>query len=109
MNLHTALDISILAATIVSQLWWLYQWIGAQRTIRQLREQLKAKGGSNQHLHNAIGNIVGEAKKRMFDALSLGAELELAISNFIADLTRELAEIVKGEPRSGRDVHKVAK
>jgi hypothetical protein len=54
---------------------------------------------SSQHLHNKIGNRIGECKRRLFDALRLGADLELAISNFLADLTRELAEIVKGEHR----------
>lgn len=49
------------------------------------------------HLHAQIGDVVYQCKKRLFHALSLGADLELAISNFIADLTRELAGIVKGD------------
>lgn len=92
MNLHTTLDIAVLAATILSQLWWLHQWTRAQRTIRELREQVKAKGG-NQHLHNAIGNIVGEAKKRMFQRLDTGQDLELAIGQFKIELASALDRI----------------
>lgn len=51
----------------------------------------------NQHLHNKIGNVVGECKKRLFQSLKVGADVELAISNFLTDLKRELSEIVKGE------------
>lgn len=92
MNLHTALDIAVLAASILSQLWWLYQWARAQRTIRDLREQLMAKGG-NRHLNNVIGNAVGEAKKRMFQRLDTGQDLKLAIGQFKIELASALDRI----------------
>jgi hypothetical protein len=51
------------------------------------------------HLHQQIGDAIHANKKRLFEALKLGADLELAIRNFICDLKRELEEIVKGGER----------
>lgn len=49
---------------------------------------------SQQHLHNKIGNVIGEAKKRMYERLKGGAELRTAISEFVRELQQALAEIV---------------
>lgn len=47
-----------------------------------------------QHLHNRIGNAVGEAKARMFRRLKANLDLRSAIALFTNELQRELAEIV---------------
>lgn len=52
---------------------------------------------SGQHLHARIGKVIYAAKKRLFKSLQLGADLDLAVQTFISDLSRELAQILKGE------------
>lgn len=49
---------------------------------------------NEQHLHNKIGNQIGEAKRRLFDRLKNGADLETAIAQFVGELRLALAEIV---------------
>lgn len=39
-----------------------------------------------QTLTNKIGNAIGECKKRMFDRLKQGQDLELAIDQFMVEL-----------------------
>jgi len=51
----------------------------------------------SQHLHQKIGDAIHGCKKRLFEALKLGADVELAVNNFLTDLTRELSKVVKGD------------
>jgi hypothetical protein len=55
---------------------------------------------SEPHLHNKIGDVIRDCKKRLYRSLKLGADLELAIKCFLEDLTREFGVIVKGERRT---------
>lgn len=48
---------------------------------------------SEQHLHNRLGNVIGEAKKRMFQRLNTGQDLELAIAQFKIELASALERI----------------
>lgn len=48
---------------------------------------------SNQHLHNRLGNVIGEAKKRMFQRLNTGQDLELAIAQFKIELASALDRV----------------
>jgi len=50
----------------------------------------------SQHLHNAIGNCVGECKKRLFDRLTAGAEVDESLAIFIRELRVELELITLG-------------
>lgn len=47
-----------------------------------------------QHLNNKIGNAVGECKKRLFDRLNNGADLETALAQFFGELRLVLDSIV---------------
>lgn len=49
---------------------------------------------STQHLHNKIGNAIGECKRRLFDRLKNGADLEDAIAQFVGELRLALDSIV---------------
>lgn len=49
---------------------------------------------SDQHLHNRLGNAIGEAKKRMFQRLKANLDLRSAVALFTNELQRALAEIV---------------
>lgn len=49
---------------------------------------------TDQHLHNRIGNAVGECKKVMFQRLSSGADLQTAIAQFICELNVKLDRII---------------
>lgn len=40
----------------------------------------------DQHINNAIGNAIGECKKRLLDRLKQGQDLELAIDQFLVEL-----------------------
>lgn len=46
-----------------------------------------------QHLHNKLGNAIGEAKKRMFQRLNTGQHLELAIAQFKIELALALNRV----------------
>lgn len=46
-----------------------------------------------QHLNNKIGNAVGECKKRLFNRIRDGADLETAIAQFIGELRLALDSI----------------
>ena len=48
----------------------------------------------SQHLHNKIGNAIGEAKRRMFQKLKDGSELERSVADFLRELEIALREIV---------------
>lgn len=50
----------------------------------------------SQHPHNRIGNIIGEAKKDLFQRLKSGADIDAAIAQFIRELRVNL-EIVSLE------------
>lgn len=41
---------------------------------------------SDQHFQNKIGNVIGDCKKRMFERLHQGQDLELAIDQFLVEL-----------------------
>jgi glutamine synthetase type III len=59
---------------------------------------------SNQHLHNTIGNVIGEARKRLKDRLKAGTDLDAAISLFLSELKLELDQVVKNlNPRTTLD------
>lgn len=49
---------------------------------------------SNQHLHNKIGNAIGEARKRLKDRLKSGANVNDATAVFIAELRLEFETII---------------
>lgn len=51
----------------------------------------------NQHLHNKIGNAIGECKKRLFDRLKAGANLDNALAQFFGELTLALETIAREE------------
>lgn len=48
---------------------------------------------SDQHLHNKLGNAIGETKKRMFQRLAEGQDLELAIGQFKLELASALDRV----------------
>lgn len=49
---------------------------------------------SDQHLHNALGNVIGECKKVMYERLKAGSDLETVIAQFICELNVELDRII---------------
>lgn len=53
-----------------------------------------------QHLHNRIGNCIGEARKRMLDRLKSGADLDDSIAVFIAEARLGLQTIARDEAES---------
>lgn len=48
---------------------------------------------TEQHLHNRIGNAVGECKKRLFVRLKQGVTLEKAIEDFLAEIRDALKNL----------------
>lgn len=52
---------------------------------------------SEQHLHNRIGNAIGEAKRRLLNNLKNGVELERSITEFLSEIASQLGLILKGE------------
>lgn len=50
---------------------------------------------SNQHLHNKIGNVIGEEKRELFDRLRAGISVEVAISQFVFYVAHALADVVE--------------
>ena len=49
----------------------------------------------SQHLHNRIGNAIGEQKRKLFDRLKRDEELEVAVSDFIIEVSNALREIAR--------------
>ena len=49
---------------------------------------------STQHLHNKIGNAIGECKRRLFDRIRNGADIETAFAQFVGELRLALDEMV---------------
>jgi hypothetical protein len=49
---------------------------------------------SNQHLHNKIGNVIGECKRQLFNRLKAGADIETALAQFFCELNLRLDRIV---------------
>lgn len=47
-----------------------------------------------QHLNNKIGNAIGECKRRLYDRLKAGVDLETAISLFVGEIRLALDSIV---------------
>lgn len=47
-----------------------------------------------QKVRQTIGNAVGEAKRRLFDRLNAGADLDTAIAQFIGELRLALDGLV---------------
>lgn len=50
---------------------------------------------SSQHLHNAIGNVIGEEKRQLFDRLKAGVSPDVAISQFVFYVAHALADVVE--------------
>lgn len=48
-----------------------------------------------QKLHNSIGNALGECKKRLFDRLKDGANLQDAVALFVAELSLALEVVAR--------------
>lgn len=49
---------------------------------------------SSEHLHSLIGKAISERKKGLYKSLSSGADLKVAIAQFMLELQRALSEIV---------------
>lgn len=67
------------------------------RFIKRRREPRPPSTTKGQHLHNKIGNAIGECKKQLYDQLKAGENLALACDKFLNDVTRELRAIVARE------------
>lgn len=52
---------------------------------------------SQQHLHGLIGKAISEHKKGLYKSLKNGADLKVAIAQFIYQLQQRLGEIVRAE------------
>lgn len=50
---------------------------------------------SEQHLHNKLGNAIGECKSRMYQRLKADLDLRSAIALFMQELQTEFREIVE--------------
>lgn len=48
-----------------------------------------------QHLHNKIGNAIGECKKRLLDRLREGANIDDALAQFFGELTLALETVAR--------------
>lgn len=48
-----------------------------------------------QKLHNSIGNALGECKKRLFDRLKAGTDLQDAVAVFVAELNLALEVVAR--------------
>ncbi len=71
-------------------------WI--QRVFR--RSGARRPTSAKQHLHNKLGNTIGERKHEMFVQLRTGATPETAVNRFLVDIRRDLLEIVDTENRN---------
>lgn len=49
----------------------------------------------SQHLHNMLANEIGQCKKRMFERLKAGAELEDAVAAFVGELRLAMECVVR--------------
>lgn len=59
---------------------------------------------SEQHLHNKLGNVIGEEKREMFDRLKAGIAVEVAVSQFVFYVAHALADVVENlNPESVTD------
>lgn len=59
---------------------------------------------SDQHLHNKLGNVIGEEKREMFDRLKAGIAVEVAVSQFVFYVAHALADVVENlNPESVTD------
>lgn len=58
----------------------------------------------DQHLHNKIGNVIGEEKRELFDRLKAGIAVEVAVSQFVFYVAHALADVVENvNPESVAD------
>jgi hypothetical protein len=48
---------------------------------------------TTQHLHNRLGNLIGEAKRRMFDRLKAGQSVADAIDQFLDEIRSALENL----------------
>lgn len=51
----------------------------------------------DQHLHNAIGNAVGECKRRLYDRLKETKDVQTEIARFMAELEMALETALRNE------------
>ena len=51
----------------------------------------------NQHLHNKIGNAVGECKRRLYDRLKTAKDIQTEIARFMAELDLALEVALRDE------------
>lgn len=59
---------------------------------------------SDQHLHNKLGNVIGEEKRQLFDRLKAGIAVEVAVSQFVFYVAHALADVVENlNPESVTD------
>jgi hypothetical protein len=47
-----------------------------------------------QHLHNRIGNLIGQRKQALYSALRHGADFDREIDSFIEDISAELKSVI---------------
>lgn len=58
----------------------------------------------DQHLHNKIGNVIGEEKRELFDRLKAGIAVEVAVSQFVFYVAHALADVVENlNPETVKD------
>lgn len=50
---------------------------------------------TQQHLHAQIGDIIRASKKRLYSQLKEGVDLEVAISDFIIEVSNKLRDVAK--------------
>lgn len=50
---------------------------------------------NGQHLHNKIGNAIGECKKRLFDRLKESDDIQTQLARFFAELELALETVVR--------------
>lgn len=50
---------------------------------------------TQQHLHNRIGNLIGECKKRLFERIKAGEDLQIAVAKFFCELSAGFDALVK--------------
>lgn len=62
---------------------------------------------TQQHLHNKIGNVIGEEKHELFERLKAGIAVEVAVSQFVFYVAHALADVVENlDPESVADGQK---
>lgn len=84
-------------------IWFRFNGIGRQSKVTPTpRPTPLINGGAafGQHLHNRIGNLIGEHKRTLFNRLSQGADLASACEAFLVDVSRDVRALVRKEKDS---------